>query len=190
MRAGLTTQKLIAAAGEMADAEGFQQVTLSALARRFGVQTASLYAHLRNSDHLKRGIALLALTKLADAASDAVAGRSGRAALVALADVHRNFAQQHPGLFEAARYRLGPDEAAASAGIRLAGMTRAVLRGYDVPAAEEVHAVRFLGSIFLGFSTLERSGSFDHSEPGPDASWQRALDALDHLLRHWPGSGR
>jgi hypothetical protein len=41
-----------------------------------------------------------------------------------------------------------------------------------------------------GYITQELGGSFDHSEPGPQQSWERILDALDALLRHWPHEGR
>jgi AcrR family transcriptional regulator len=60
-RAGLTAERLIRAGAELADEVGFEQVTLSALARRFDVKVASLYSHLKNSRDLKTGIALLAL---------------------------------------------------------------------------------------------------------------------------------
>lgn len=46
-RAGLTAFKLTQAGAEMADDLGFEQVTLSALARRFDVKVASLYSHLK-----------------------------------------------------------------------------------------------------------------------------------------------
>ena len=47
-RAGLTTDRIIAAASDLAHEVGFENVTLSALPRRFGVKDASLYAHIRN----------------------------------------------------------------------------------------------------------------------------------------------
>ena len=47
-------------------------------------------------------------------------------------DVYRDYAREHPGRYAAARYRLDPETAAASAGVRHAQLTRAVLRGYDL----------------------------------------------------------
>ncbi|MCZ9336226.1 TetR/AcrR family transcriptional regulator, partial [Streptomyces sp. TRM76130] len=72
-RAGLTKERLIAAGADLADQVGFGQVTVSALARRFDVKVASLYSHLRNSQELRTGIALLAHAELADRAADALA---------------------------------------------------------------------------------------------------------------------
>ncbi|MFF0267900.1 TetR/AcrR family transcriptional regulator [Kribbella sp. NPDC004536] len=103
-RAGLTGERLAVAGADLADELGFDQVTVSALARRFDVQVASLYSHVRNSDDLKTRIATVALTELADQAAHAVAGRAGADALAALADVYRTYAQTHPGRYTASRY--------------------------------------------------------------------------------------
>ncbi|MHC5906776.1 TetR/AcrR family transcriptional regulator [Streptomyces sp. S6] len=185
-RAGLTPERLILAGAELADEAGFEHVTLSALARRFDVRVASLYAHLKNSRDLKTGIALLALEELADRAADALAGRSGKDALTAFADVYRDYARAHPGRYDAARFRLDPEAAAASAGARHSRMTRAILRGYDLTEPDETHAVRLIGSVFHGYVSLEAAGGFAHSEPDARESWVRILDGLDALLSNWP----
>ncbi len=185
MRPGLSTDRVVAAAADLADSDGFDAVTVSALARRFGVRPASLYSHLAGSADLRTRVALLALADLADRATLALAGRSGRDALVALADVYRDYAHEHPGRYAAALLRLDPATAASSAGPRHAAMARAVMLGYDVPEPDQTHAVRLLGSLVRGFVDLELGGGFDHSEPDAETSWRRCLDALDTLLQTW-----
>ncbi|MFM9611859.1 TetR/AcrR family transcriptional regulator [Streptomyces niveiscabiei] len=185
-RAGLTPDRLILAGADLADEAGFENVTLSALARRFDVRVASLYAHVKNSQDLKTGIALLALEELADRAADALAGRSGKDALVAFANVYRDYARAHPGRYTAARFRLDPETAAASAGVRHSRMTRAILRGYALTEPDETHAVRLIGSVVHGYVSLEEAGGFAHSSPDGQTSWLRILDGLDALLRNWP----
>ncbi|ATO13930.1 TetR family transcriptional regulator [Micromonospora sp. WMMA2032] len=185
-RAGLNRGRLIQAGAELADEVGFDQVTVSALARRFGVTVASLYSHVRNSHDLRVGIALLALGELADEAADALAGRAGKEALTAFANVYRDYAHRHPGRWTAAQLRLDPQTAAGSAGFRHSAMMRAILRGYHLPEPDQTHAVRLLGSVFQGFVGLEMGGGFDHSAPAPPESWERVLDAVDALLRTWP----
>src|SRR6478735_11289046 len=128
-RAGLTTQRVVAAGADLADELGFAHVTPSELARRFGVKVASLYSHVGGADDLRARIALLALDELADRAEAAVEGLDGRAALVALGNVYRDYAHEHPGRYDAARHPLDAEAAAASAGPRIAVLTRAVLRG-------------------------------------------------------------
>jgi AcrR family transcriptional regulator len=185
-RVGLTTERLTQAGAEIADEVGFDQVTLSALARRFDVKVASLYSHLRNSQDLKTKIALLALEELADQGAAALAGRAGKDALTAFANVYRTYAGEHPGRYAATQLRLDPEVAAASAGGRHAQMMRAILRGYDLTEPDQTNAVRLLGSVFHGYVSLEMGGGFSHSAPDTQETWLWILDALDALLRNWP----
>jgi AcrR family transcriptional regulator len=184
-RAGLTRERVVAAGAELADEVGFAHVTPSELARRLGVQVASLYSHVGGADDLRTRIALLALQEIADRASAALAGRSGRDALVALGNVYRDYAREHPGRYDAARHPLDAETAATSAGPRHAELTRAVLRGYELTDDDQTHAVRLLGSVFHGFTSLELAGGFSHSAPESQASWSRILDSLDSTLRDW-----
>jgi AcrR family transcriptional regulator len=186
VRAGLTTDRVVQAGAELADEVGFEQVTVSEVARRFDVKVASLYSHVKSSQDLKIRIALFALDELADRAADALAGRAGKDALTAYADAYRDYAREHPGRAVAARMRLDPETAAASAGVRHAQMSRAILRGYDLTEPDQTHAVRLLGSVFHGYVSLEAGGGFSHSAPDSEESWRRILDALDALLRNWP----
>ncbi|MEW2489876.1 WHG domain-containing protein [Streptomyces sp. NPDC048411] len=185
-RVGLTTERLVRAGAELADEVGFEQATPAELARRFGVKTASLYSHVKNAHDLKTKIALLALEELADQVSTAVAGRAGKDALSAFANVYRDYALEHPGRFAATQFRLDPQTAAASAGVRHAQMTRAILRGYNLAEPHQTHAVRLLGSVFSGYVGLETAGGFSHSAPDSQESWTQILNALDVLLRTWP----
>lgn len=187
-RVGLTPERLTQAGAELADEVGFDQVTVSELARRFDVKVASLYSHVRNSHDLKTRIALLALEELADRAADALAGRAGKDALTALANVYRDYAREHPGRYAATQYRLDAQTAAGSAGVRHSQMTRALLRGYDLTEPDQTHAVRLLGSVFHGYVSLELGGGFSHSAPDSQESWNRVLDAMDALLRNWPAA--
>jgi AcrR family transcriptional regulator len=188
-RAGLTTDRLTRAAADLADEIGFENVTVSALARGFGVKDASLYSHIKNAQDLRTRVALLALSELADQVAAALAGRAGKDALVAFANAYRDYAKRHPGRYAATQVEPAPDSAAAGAAAdasrRHVEMTHAILRGYDVPESDHRHAVRFLHSTFHGYVSLEGMSGFRRA-PGLDASWLRVLDALDVALRNWP----
>ncbi|MFD3401756.1 TetR/AcrR family transcriptional regulator [Kribbella sp. NPDC058693] len=185
-RAGLTGERLAQAGAELADEVGFEQVTVSALARQFGVQVASLYSHVRSSADLKTRIATLALAELADQAAAALAGRAGRNALLALADVYRSYARQHPGRYTATRFLPGTaTPELVEAGRRHSELVRAVLRGYELDEPAQTDAVRLIGSTIHGYIALESAGSFAFSEHSSDDSWPRIINALDTLLRSW-----
>ena len=184
-RAGLSKGKIIAAAGNLADDKGFDSLTLAAVARLFDVRLPSLYGHVASVDELKKGVALLALHSLAERTEEAVAGRAGKDALIALVNTHRDFAREHPGLFQASRYPLDGQSAALSGGARLARVNHAMLRGYALGDEDRVHATRLIGSFVLGFSLLELAGSFGHSNPDSELSWKRDVEGLDALLQRW-----
>jgi AcrR family transcriptional regulator len=189
-RAGVTAERLVRAAADLADEIGFENVTVSALARGFGVKDASLYSHIKNAQDLRERVAVLALAELADRVGAALAGRAGKDALVAFANAYRDYARNHPGRYAAMQVELTPEIAAASAAGRHSEMTRAILRGYHLAEPDQTDAVRLLHSTFHGYATLEAAGGFSHTPRDPESSWARTLDALDVLLRHWPASGR
>lgn len=185
-RAGITPARLAEAAAELADETGLEHVTAAAVARRFGVQTASLYSHVSGTAALRESVSLLALAELADRAEAAVLGRSRRDALAALANAFRDYAREHPGRFAATVVPLSAETARASAGPRHARLIAAVLLGYGLDGAVHVHATRLLGSTIRGFITIEAGGGFDHSDPPPGESWDEIIDALDAILSGWP----
>ncbi|GAA3127714.1 TetR-like C-terminal domain-containing protein [Planomonospora alba] len=185
-RAGMTAERLTRAAADLADEIGFANVTVSALARLFGVKPAALYAHVKDLRDLRARVASLALTELADRAASALAGRAGKDALVAFANAYRAYAKEHPGRYAAAQLELDSEAIDVSAGVRHAEMTRAILRGYDLAEPDQTDAVRMLHSTFHGYVSLETAGGFRRHPREADASWSRTLDALDAVLRNWP----
>ncbi|MEU4162894.1 TetR-like C-terminal domain-containing protein [Actinoplanes sp. NPDC026670] len=189
-RANLTSAVVIAAAADLADRDGFDTLTLSALARGFGVQTASLYSHVRDRSTLIERIHQLALAELADRIALAIGGRSGRDALAALADAHRDYARRFPGRWTALQRPATEATVRSEPAARVAGLTLAMLRGYPLPESELVHATRLLAATVNGFLALEANGSIAHREPAVETSWQRALDVLDSAFRDWPTEGR
>ncbi len=187
-RAGLTLPRLTERASEMADEIGFENVTVLALARSFGVKDASLYSHIKNLRDLRQRVAMSALSELADRASDALAGRAGKAALVAFAGAYRDYAREHPGRYAATQFELDSEAAEASDARRHSQLSRAVLRAYDLGEPDETDAVRLLGSMFHGYIALEAAGGFSHTPRSSEESWNTCLDILDHALQHWPSN--
>lgn len=186
-RAGLSSARVADAAADLADEVGLDRVTLTALAKSFGVAPPSLYSHVRSTDDVRTRVALLALEETADRLADALAGVSGRAALAAMGGVWRTYATEHPGRYAATRVPLDAATAAASAGPRHAELSRAALRGYDLDEVDATHAVRLLGATFHGYAALDSAGAFGHRPDAPtsDETWERVLDGLDALLRSW-----
>ncbi|GGW63995.1 transcriptional regulator [Streptomyces lucensis JCM 4490] len=185
-RAGLTADRIVAAAAELADEAGFEHVTLSALARRFGVKDASLYSHVRNLNDLRTRLALHAGGELIDRIAAAVAGRAGRDALTAFADAYRSYALEHPGRYSATQIRIDQSLIADSPAMRrTAEITYGMLRAYGLAEPDLTDAVRLLRSTFHGYCALESAGGFGAARD-VRASWDKAVEALHLALTHWP----
>lgn len=185
-RAGLTTDRVVAAAADLADEVGFERVSVSALARRFEVKDASLYSHVRNLQDLRTRVALLAGGELIDTIAEAVAGRSGKDALAAFADAYRAFAREHPGRYAATQIRLDPALIAGSPGYRrTAEITYGMLRAYGLTEPDLTDAVRLLRAAFHGYCALEAAGGFGAPRE-VNRSWEQAVAALHLTLENWP----
>ncbi|MFH0516019.1 TetR-like C-terminal domain-containing protein [Streptomyces sp. M41] len=185
-RAGLTADRLAAAAAELADEVGFDHVSLSALARRFGVRDASLYSHVKNLQDLRTRVALLVGGEMIDRIAAAVAGRAGKDALAAFANAYRAYALEHPGRYAATQIRIDQALAADSPALRrTAEITYGMLRAYGLEEPDLTDAVRLLRSTFHGYCSLESTGAFG-APRDVQQSWERAVDALHLALVNWP----
>ena len=185
-RAGLTVERIVAAAADLADEAGFENVTVSALARHFGVKDASLYSHIRNVQDLRTRLALLAGEEMIDQIAAAVAGRAGKDALAAFAGAYRAYALRHPGRYAATQIQLDQSLVTDTRAMRrTAEITYGMLRAYGLDEPDLTDAVRLLRGTFHGYCTLEASGGFNASRQ-VQVSWDKAVDALHMALEHWP----
>ena len=98
---------LIEAAADLADVVGWNDLTLSRVAEAVDRHVSSLYSHVDGLDALRREVAVLSVTELADVVWAATVGRSGAEALTEIAEAERDFARAHPGRMAALRGHLG-----------------------------------------------------------------------------------
>jgi AcrR family transcriptional regulator len=161
VRAGLDPERVLDAAVVVADADGLDAVSLSAVAAALGVRTPSLYHHVDGLDGVRRGIALRGLLGLDLALRDATVGRSGPDALSALAHAYRDYAARHPGSYAAAgRTDLVSDDTLRAAAERVLQVVLAVVRPWEPDEEHQVHLVRAVRSALHGFVTLEAGQGF------------------------------
>ncbi len=187
-RAGLSRAAVVTAAAELADAGGYERLTLAAVAQRFGVKLPSLYKHVGGVEDLQRGVALLAVQELGAVLSSAAVGRSGGDALRATGRAYRRYALAHPGRYAAtvrAPDPQDPDHLAAAGSV--AGTVFAVLSGLGIRDEDLVPAARTVRSALHGFVALEAAGGFGLPQDVDD-SFESLLDALERGLRR-PADG-
>jgi AcrR family transcriptional regulator len=185
-RLGLDAEAVVAAAAELADAEGLHELTLARLAERLGVRSPSLYAHVGGLADLRTRLAARGARELTAALQAAAAGRARSDALHAIADAYRAYAHAHPGTYAATQRAPGtePDAANgeyAAAAADLVGVLVAVLRGYELHDDDAIHGVRMVRAALHGFVSLEREGGFA-MPVDLEESYRRLVQTLDHGL--------
>src|ERR1700753_4018872 len=183
-RAGLSRPDVIAAAAELADEVGFQELTMGLLAQRLGIRTPSLYKHVTDLADLRHGVAVVAMNEVGEELRDALQGRSGREALTVMATTIRSYAIAHPARYAAANgTRLtGPDDPLLAAGTRVVDSIAAALRGYGIADDQMVHAIRTIRSTIHGFALLEQGEGFQWSQ-NPDDTFDWLIRFVDQGLR-------
>jgi AcrR family transcriptional regulator len=159
-KAGLTRAAVLDAAAVLADEQGFEALTLTALATRLGVTTPTLYYYFPGLPGLRRELALLSLRAQEEAFGRAVMGRAGPDALRALADTYRAYVKAHPGLYATSVRAAGHDDELGAAQTRVVEIALRALAACTLSADDAIHAVRMLRSIVHGFATLELAGGF------------------------------
>ena len=184
-RAGLTPDRVVGAAEDLADEVGLDRFTLAALADRLNVKLPSLYKHVAGMDGLQRAIAVRAKRELADVLGRSAVGRAGDDAIRSMAYAYRAWAGAHPGRYAATVRAARPgDEADESAGAAATATVLDVIAGYDLAGADGIDAARAIRSSLHGFLTLEAGHGFG-LPVDVDRSFARLVDALCRALASW-----
>ncbi|WP_394350113.1 TetR/AcrR family transcriptional regulator [Streptomonospora sp. PA3] len=177
-------------AARLCDEQGFDRLSLAAVAKRFGVAVPSLYKHVGGLEALRREVAMAAAADFAQALGRAAIGRAEADALRAAARAYRDYARAHPGRYAAlqqAAPRPGEDDEGAAVFYRSVEVLVPVVRGFGLADEALIDVIRTVRSALHGFVDLELSGGFGLPQ-GVDASFDVLVEALVRTLRDWPVS--
>jgi AcrR family transcriptional regulator len=168
----------VAAAAELADEVGPDQLTMAALADRLGVRQPSMYKHVASLDALRQLIAKQGMAEAGEALGRAAIGLARDDALIAMAHAWRAWARDHPGRYQLAERAPAPGEAEhQAASDRFVAVIAAVMAGYGIYGDDAIDAIRVFRSALHGFVSLEANGGF-----GIPVSVDRSFDRLVHAL--------
>lgn len=184
-RLGLTPDRVVEQAAQVADELGWENLSFAEVARRCGVKLPSLYKHIASLDALRLEVSALALRELGIAMTNAVLGKAGSEALQALATAYRDYARAHPGRYAATvRAPDGSHEGQQQAAADTLRVVEATLSGYELFGDDAIDAARALRAALHGFVHLEASGGF--GQPADvDRSYRRLVEGIDTTMRRW-----
>jgi AcrR family transcriptional regulator len=184
-RAGLSPEVIVTEAARLIDETGSERLTLSELAKRFGVAQPSLYKHVDGLDGLHKLLAVLVLREVGDTLRRASTGKAGDDALRAIATAYRAYALTHAGRYGYVVRAPDPgDSALADAAAEILSIFDDVFAGYGIAGVDAVDAARFVRSVMHGFVSLELGGGFGLPHTA-DASFERLVAAMTRALRDW-----
>jgi AcrR family transcriptional regulator len=176
---GLTLDQVVDAAGEIADRDGLEALSLASVASALDVRSPSLYSHVEGLGGLRRQLAFHAAAELTADLRESVSGLEATDALVTIAHRYRSFARRRPGLYAALLPSPTPEddpELAAALGEPVV-VVGSVLAEIGIDASAVVPLVRALRSTIHGFVDLEMKGGFGLRDD-IDESFTVAIDVF------------
>ena len=159
-RVPLSRERVLRAAGALADQGGIEALTMASLGRRLGVEAMSLYRHVRNKEDILDGIVDIVFSEIELPASEA----QWKTAMRQRAISAREVLARHSwaiGLMESLT-RPGP------ANLRHHDAVLGILRGSGFSSAMATRAYNLMNSFIYGFVLQEMSLPFATREEMAD----------------------
>ena len=177
--AKLSRDVIVGAALTFLDREGWDALTINALATQLGTKGPSLYNHVESLDDLRRSVRMHVIDDILQMLSTVASGRTRDDAVIAMASAYRSYAHHHPGRYSAfTRMPLGgggPGGEPGGAGVRgddgggddpeFAAASRAaaepviaVLSSYGLEGEDAFYAALEFWAALHGYVLLEMTG--------------------------------
>src|SRR5271156_1279240 len=145
------------------DREGWDSLTINALAMQLGTKGPSLYNHVDSLEDLRRTVRIRVIDDIITMLNRVGEGRARDDAVLVMASAYRSYAHPHPGRYSAfTRMPLGGDDPEYTAATRgAAAPVIAVLGSYGLDGEAAFYAALEFWSAMHGFVLLEMTGVMD-----------------------------
>ena len=182
--ARLSRESIVDGALTFLDREGWDSLTVNALATQLGTKGPSLYNHVDSLEDLRRAVRGRVIDDIITMLNHVGAGRARDDAVLVMAGAYRSYAHHHPGRYSAfTRMSPGGDDPEYTTATRgAAAPVISVLTSYGLDGDEAFLAALEFWSALHGFVLLEMTGVMDDID----------TDALfsDMVLRLAAGMGK
>ena len=158
--ARLSRDSIVNAALTFLDREGWDALTINALANQLGTKGPSLYNHVHSLDDLRRTVRMRVVGDIIDMLTTVGRGRTPDDAVTVMASAYRSYAHHHPGRYSAfTRMPLGGDDPEFTEATHAAAApVIAVLSSYGLDDEAAFYAALEFWSAMHGFVLLEMTG--------------------------------
>ena len=159
----LSRDGIVNAALTFLDREGWDALTINALAAQLGTKGPSLYNHVDSLEDLRRSVRMRVIGDILEMLSRVAEGRARDDAVLAMSGAYRSYAHHHPGRYSAfTRMPLGGDDPEYTAATRAAAQpVIAVLASYGLSGEDAFNAALEFWAAMHGFVLLEMTGVMD-----------------------------
>src|ERR1700730_7361748 len=159
----LSREVIVNAALTFLDREGWDSLTINALATQLGTKGPSLYNHVDSLEDLRRAVRIRVIDDIITMLNRVGEGRARDDAVLVMAGAYRSYAHHPPGRYSAfPRMPLGGDDPEYTAATRgAAAPVIAVLSSYGLDGDEAFYAALEFWSALHGFVLLEMTGVMD-----------------------------
>lgn len=159
----LSRDVIVNAALSFLDREGWDALTINALANQLGTKGPSLYNHVHSLDDLRRTVRMRVIDDILQMLSAVAQGRTRDDAVMAMASAYRSYAHHHPGRYSAfTRMPLGGDDPEYTAASHAAAApVIEVLSSYGLQGEGAFYAALEFWAALHGFVLLEMTGVMD-----------------------------
>jgi len=157
----LSRDSIVNAALTFLDREGWDALTINALATQLGTKGPSLYNHVDSLDDLRRTVRMRVVGDIIEMLNTVGQGRTRDDAVTAMASAYRSYAHHHPGRYSAfTRMPLGGDDPEFTEATRAAAApVISVLGSYGLDGDSAFYAALEFWSAMHGFVLLEMTGA-------------------------------
>ena len=159
----LSREAIVNAALAFLDRDGWDALTINALAAHLGTKGPSLYNHVDSLDDLRRTVRMRVIDDIIEMLNTVCEGRTRDDAVLVMASAYRSYAHHHAGRYSAfTRLPFGSDDPEYSAATHAAAApVIAVLASYGLEGEQGFYAALEFWSAMHGFVLLEMTGVMD-----------------------------
>ena len=157
----LSRDSIVNAALTFLDREGWDALTINALATQLGTKGPSLYNHVDSLEDLRRTVRMRVVGDIIEMLNTVGEGRTRDDAVMVMASAYRSYAHHHPGRYSAVtRMPLDGDDPEFTDATRAAAApVIAVLASYGLDGEDAFYVALEFWSAMHGFVLLEMTGA-------------------------------